>query len=172
MAEGLHPDYYKWVLDTLYNQRGVVPFNPDLLGRRYPQFPGVADKAVPGNINEPTPNITNIPPEGTPSWQELLGDRRMPFPANRNIPGGSSTGSASPVSAPEPVPPAAAPSGIMPSAAAPSMIGTTLNTASRFLPPWAQAGIAAGRAMWPTPTAPPSRDEAPPWSWPRQGPNG
>ena len=55
-----------------------------------------------------------------------------------------------------------------PGAAPPSVMGTTLNTVSRFLPPWAQAGIAAGRAMWPTPTAPPSMDEAPQWSWPRQ----
>jgi hypothetical protein len=52
--------------------------------------------------------------------------------------------------------------------ATPSVFGTTLNTVSRFLPPWAQAGIAAGRVMWPTSTAPPSMDEAPQWSWPRQ----
>ena len=43
---------------------------------------------------------------------------------------------------------------------APFVIGTTLNTVSRFLPPWLQAGIAAGRVMWPTPTAPPSMDGA------------
>ena len=154
MVDALHPDYFKWLLDTLYNERGVAPFNPGIQ-----QFPG--------NINEVTPNASNIPPKGTPSWTTLLGDQKIPFPANKNIPGGSlapapvQAAAPAPTGAPEPGP-------SLSGGASPSVIGTTLNTASRFLPPWAQAGIAAGRVMWPTPTAPPSMDEAPQWSWPRQ----
>ena len=249
MAEGLDPKYFNWLLDTLYNQRGVAPFDPRL-------------QQYPGNINEVTPNASNIPPKGTPSWQDLLGKNRYPFPANQNMspadlaaaakyaPAGEPAppfrplltpqsalqspqipgvqqgppimpqtansnmdpawqavrrSSYSPPSASEPVPSGVAPGSLAydsvkqvgdprarqlspaemygepepndvppwaadpPSGIAkPSVIGTTLNTVSRFLPAWAQAGIAAGRAMWPTSTAPPSMDEAPPWSWPRQ----
>ena len=148
MAEGIDPKYFNWLLDTLYNQRGVAPFNP-----RIQQFAG--------NINEVTPNASNIPPKGTPSWTDLLGDQRIPFPANKNIPGGSLAPTPAAPSSPPSAPPP-------PGVPRPSVVGTTLNTASRFLPPWAQAGIAAGRVMWPTSTAPPSMDEAPQWSWPRQ----
>ena len=72
MAEGIDPKYFNRLLDTLYNQRGVAPFDP-----RIQQFPG--------NINEVTPNASNIPPKGTPSWTDLLGDQRIPFPANKKI---------------------------------------------------------------------------------------
>ena len=190
-GEGLHPEYFNWLLDTLYNQRGVAPFNPGIQ-----QFPG--------NINEVTPNASNIPPQGTPSWQDLLGKNRYPFPANTNtdpaflaaqekyrtparvIPIGE-VGAYDSVKGvgdlrgrqlspaemygeqTSDVPPWAqeTPSAFPPRGQeTPSVVGALGGVASRFLPPWAQAAIAAGRTLWPTSTAPPSRDEAPPWSWP------
>ena len=176
MADALDQAYWNRWLDTVNRSQGRIaptgrmtpandtgvadPYGPgsasewsrwlDTLRRNMGSSMSFKPDLPPSNSNEVMSNAVGAPPKATPPWQDLLTRSRYPFPANTNIPGGS-----------------AAPAAEL-SIEAPSVLGTTINTASRFLPAWAQAAIAAGQVMWPTPTAPPSMDEAPPWSWPPQ----